>query len=167
MIFAHTLDKILCGEKRQTRRLVKPNEELFQADLPVYVKSGKRTVYQVGKSYAVQPNRGKKSVARIVLTGLRKESVKAISTEDALAEGFLSREDFFATWRTIHGKDADLQREVWVLEFSLQVIIADELKELYEQYLSKNRSVDNRYDLSASVTGIPGDNLHSRYHKVG
>ena len=167
MIFAHTLDKVLCGDKWQTRRLVKANEELFQPDQQPYVKLNGRMVYQVGKSYAVQPNRGKKSVARIVLTGLRKEPVKAITAADALAEGFLSRDDFFATWLTIHGKNADLQLEVWVLEFSLQVIIADELKELYEQYLSKNRSADNRYDLSASVARIPGTHLHSGYHKVG
>lgn len=119
MIFAHTLDKVLRGEKWQTRRLIKPNETLFQEDSNPYVKSGSRIVYQVGKSYAVQPNRGKKSVARIVLTGLRKEPVKAISAEDALAEGFTSRDEFFATWRTIHGKNADLAQEVWVLEFRL------------------------------------------------
>jgi hypothetical protein len=119
MIFAHTLDKVLRGEKWQTRRLVKPNEMLVQTDAQPYVKSGSRTVYQVGKSYAVQPGRGQKSVARILLTGLRKEAVNAISPEDALAEGFTSRDEFFATWLNIHGKNADLAQDVWVLEFRL------------------------------------------------
>ncbi|MBL8157307.1 MAG: hypothetical protein JNM70_24255, partial [Anaerolineae bacterium] len=76
MIFAHTLDKVICGEKWQTRRLVKPGET-FDADQRRVLKEGKRTLYEIGKSYAVQPNRGKKAVARIVLTGLRKEQVSA------------------------------------------------------------------------------------------
>jgi hypothetical protein len=165
MIFAHTLEQVLCGEKWQTRRLVKANEQFIQTESLIRVEAGKRTVYQVGKTYAVQPNRGKKSVARILLTGLRKEVVDAISTNDALAEGFQSRDEFFTTWFGIHGEKADLKRQVWVLEFSLQVIIADEMKALYERYISKNRSIDNGYDLSAPIAGISGISLHSGYHK--
>ncbi len=121
MIFAHTLDKILRGEKWQTRRLVKPGEQLItNADKVAVV--AKRTVYQTGKSYAVQPNRGKKAVARILLTGLRREKVVEISSRDAVAEGFISRDEFLETWHKIHGSNADLQHEVWVLEFELQTL---------------------------------------------
>ncbi len=121
MIFAHTLDKILCGEKRQTRRLVKPGEHLTTKSGKAAVVA-KRTVYEVGKTYAVQPNRGKKAVARILLTGLRREKILDISTADAVAEGFLSRDEFLKTWHNIHGAKADLLHEVWVLEFELHTL---------------------------------------------
>jgi hypothetical protein len=117
MIFAHTLDKVLAGQKRQTRRLVKPGETFEEA--AGTVKQNRRTLYQIGKTYAVQPNRGKPSAARIQLNGLRKETVAAIMDADAKAEGFDSRDEFISTWKHIHGKMADLQREVWVLEFTL------------------------------------------------
>ncbi|MBZ0290671.1 MAG: hypothetical protein K8I30_23805 [Anaerolineae bacterium] len=118
MIFAHTLDKVICGEKWQTRRLVKPGETLDSAQIRVSNQS-QRTVYEVGKSYAVQPNRGQKAVARILLTGLRREMVLSINDEDARAEGFPSKAEFVAAWQKIHGLKADLSREVWVLEFTL------------------------------------------------
>jgi len=117
MIFAHTLDQVITGKKRQTRRLVKADEG-FEDNRRI-TKKGNRTLYEVGKSYAVQPNRGKKAVARILLTGLRKERVDSITDSDARAEGFSSREAFLATWRAIHGEDVDLSREVWVIEFEL------------------------------------------------
>lgn len=118
MIFAHTLDKVICGEKWQTRRLVKPGEA-FDSDQRRVLKQGKRTLFEIGKSYAVQPNRGKTAVARILLTGLRKERVGAITERDAQAEGFASRAEFIETWKTIHGREANLSREIWVLEFKL------------------------------------------------
>lgn len=118
MLFAHTLDKVLSGQKRQTRRWVKPAEVFDSQAGKVHTN---RTVYQIGKSYAVQPNRGKPSVARILLTGLRKEPVSSISEADAIAEGFASCDEFIATWKTIYGQNTDLSREVWVLEFELCV----------------------------------------------
>ncbi|MEP7289882.1 MAG: ASCH domain-containing protein [Chloroflexota bacterium] len=104
MIFAYTLDKVLAGEKWQTRRIAKPNEKL----------------YEVGKSYAVQPNRGKKAVARIMITGLRQEMVGEINEHDAQAEGYESCEAFIAAWQVIHGKRVNLNQIVWVIEFELQ-----------------------------------------------
>src|SRR5258708_15396845 len=104
MIFAHTLDKVLSGEKWQTRRPVKPGEklscrkDLFGEKICVQAATD-RIVYEVGKSYAVQPNRGKKAIARIVVTGIRLQQVRMIGECDALAEGFASRQEFFATWQ--------------------------------------------------------------------
>jgi len=124
MIFAHTIDKVLCRQKHQTRRVVKPHEYLVaDGDLikvEAVAKTRLRTVYEVGKQYAVQPGRGKKGVAYIELTGLREETVADISESDAQAEGFESKADFFATWRNIHGSNADLQQKIWVLEFRLR-----------------------------------------------
>ncbi len=117
MIFAYTLQQVLLGDKRQTRRLIKPGQQLAEDGRAIL--NGQRTVYRVGRTYAVQPGRRQKGVARIVLTSLRKERVGAISEADARAEGFPSREAFLAMWRLIHGKDADLNSEVWVFEFEL------------------------------------------------
>ncbi|MCU0464247.1 MAG: hypothetical protein MUF38_06730 [Anaerolineae bacterium] len=117
MIFAHTLEQVLSGQKWQTRRLVKLGESLEKNRY--IIKANGRVRYEVGKTYAVQPNRGKKSVARILMIGIRRERVGEISHDDAIAEGFRSREDFLNTWRAIHGQDADLSREVWVFEFEL------------------------------------------------
>jgi hypothetical protein len=123
MIFAHTLAKVLLAEKRQTRRIAKPNEKLCSekglTGDHIFVCAGSRKVYEVGKSYAVQPNRGKKAVAHIVITGIRREAVRAISEQDAQAEGFASRAEFLAAWRVIHGQKASLNKIVWVIEFDL------------------------------------------------
>jgi hypothetical protein len=120
MIFAHTIDQILCGEKSQTRRLVKPEESLIVSDGNIQVRGRTgRVMYQTGKTYAVQPGRGKKAVARILLKQIRRETLASITDMDARAEGFSSVEYFFALWRRIHGSHADLRQEVWVLEFEL------------------------------------------------
>lgn len=125
MIFSHTWEKVLSGEKTQTRRLKKPGQ--------------KRSVYKVGQTYAVQPGRGKKAVARIRITDIWEEDVRRISEKDVLAEGFLERRDFLGVWCKMHDtKWADsyntmdldefakalLARPVdrylaWVLEFQL------------------------------------------------
>lgn len=123
MIFSHTLELVLSGVKMQSRRLKKPTHHLIvQGDL-VRVESittrGRRIMYQVGKTYAVQPGRTQKAVAYIRLTGLREETVQDISEADARAEGFESREAFFAAWHTIHGQKAKLTARVWVLTFQL------------------------------------------------
>lgn len=107
MIFQHTLNKVLSGEKWQTRRLAKPNSQ----------------PYTVGNLYAVQPARGKPAVARIRITGIRLERVTSITIEDAIAEGFESCEEFLNAWVEIHGKSA-LNKMVWVLEF----VLVEEMK---------------------------------------
>jgi hypothetical protein len=169
MIFAHTLDKVLSAEKCQTRRLIKNNEKLCSESglfgEQIFVKAtSSRKVYEVGKSYAVQPNRGKSAVARIVITGIRREPVRAITEQDAHAEGFASRDEFIATWRIIHGQKASLNRHVWVIEFELQCIISDDFRALYERRLSTSQSFDHRHDLSAPLEGVPGTGLHRWDH---
>ena len=165
MIFAHTLDKVICGEKSQTRRLVKSGESLDSTGNRVTLRNN-RTLYEIGKTYAVQPNRGKKAVARIRLTAVRREPVAVISEKDARAEGFTSSEEFLTTWRSIHGQSADLQQEVWVLEFELHTVHTDEFKVLYGHRTPTNRSLDNGYDISSTLTGVSGISLHSGDHPI-
>lgn len=109
MIFKPELvEKILAGRKWQTRRPVKPNQ-------------GCR--YCPGRTYAVQPGRGKKGVARIKVHSIRREKWADISTYDAAAEGFADhappRDGF---WQYIFAlyPDLDVYDECWVIEFSLE-----------------------------------------------
>lgn len=110
MLFIHTIDKVLSGEKTQTRRIAKPGDEWFPEDLgdaaAVMHKgfSAYRLVYEVGKTYAVQPGRGKPAVARIRITGIRSEDVREIDYEDVRAEGFKYESEFLYTWCMMHDK---------------------------------------------------------------
>ncbi|MGJ3239404.1 MAG: hypothetical protein ACFE0Q_11910 [Anaerolineae bacterium] len=159
MIFAHTLKQVICGEKQQTRRLVKANES-FDVEQQAIIKINSRVMYKVGKSYAVQPNRGKKSVARILLTDIRREAIGSITNEDAIDEGFESRKDFLETWYTIHGQNADLEREVWVFKFELCSVISEEIKALYDKEFTKDKTADYSKDLPCPVTEVSGSGMH-------
>lgn len=89
MIFRPELVRqILDGRKTQTRRLV---------------EDGKSCRYVRGQAYAVQPGRGKPASARILVTSVDRQVLKQLSFEDARAEGFRTRDDFYAYWRTLHG----------------------------------------------------------------
>ena len=114
MIFAKTIDKVLAGEKTQTRRPVKPGD--FFNGIEVY---GKYTLkWRVWNTYAVQPARTAKSVGRIRLTNIRKERLNRITPEDARAEGFSGRDEFVRVWKELYPKSSLLD-SVYVLEFEL------------------------------------------------
>ena len=120
MIFQYTLQAVLNGEKTQTRRPVKPNEDAFYDDngQMIAVLHKGRTKWQVGKNYGVQPSRTGKAVARIEIRSIKQESVQSVTDEDARKEGAKNREDFLNLWEDIHGenmRDAD----AWVLSFTL------------------------------------------------
>jgi len=99
MLFKKELvEKILKGEKTQTRRL-----------------NGK---YKVGNIYAVCTRWYSPAVAWIKITGKRTERLGDISLEDVKKEGFNSLEEFKAFWIKIHGHwDDDLI--VYVYDFEL------------------------------------------------
>lgn len=129
MIFQHTWEKVLSGEKTQTRRIVKP-KTVFPSNMrstdntdgdwmwhgKVFTASAckpgtgywglgyteARIKYEVGKTYAVQPGRGKKAVARIRILSIRREDVREISGQDVKAEGFDNRVAFMNVWLQMH-----------------------------------------------------------------
>lgn len=103
MIFQHTLEQVLSGEKTQTRRRIKPN---------------KKFIYRVGKTYAVQPKRAQPSVARFEVTAIRKQRLGKMTHEEALAEGFANVADYQKLWIKQYGS-FDPDEEVWVIEFKL------------------------------------------------
>jgi hypothetical protein len=120
MIFQYTLDLLLSGRKTQTCRLAKPGETAVRGSDGAIeaVKAGRRDKYRVGKTYAVQPARTAAAVARIRLTGIERKNVQAITEAEAQAEGYDTREEFFAVWRDVHG-EKKLTAEVWALRFEL------------------------------------------------
>ncbi len=120
MIFEYTLPQVLSGIKSQTRRLVKTNDvAVTDADgrIVAVVNHG-REKWRVGKTYAVQPGRAKPQVARIEITGLRRDRADQISAADAHAEGFADQQSFFNEWLGIHG-EKQRHADVWVVEFRL------------------------------------------------
>jgi len=142
--------QVLDSTKTQTRRLVKEGDygwvcgdngkkpPLLQLSHSEVI-SGGRLRWQRGRTYAVQPGRGKKAVGRIRITGIRRERLQSISFRDRRAEGIerapqigkdtetiretvnmMERHAFACLWDSIHKKRgvcwAD-NPEVWVLEF--------------------------------------------------
>jgi len=129
MIFSETWEAVLEGRKTQTRRVAKDGDELryWDAYTP-YVYSRGRRKWQVGRTYAIQPGRGKKALGRFLLTDIHKERLQEITIEDAVAEGCLYdtvgsfyHPDPIATfaflWDTIHkpGERFADDPEVWIL----------------------------------------------------
>jgi hypothetical protein len=105
------VERILAGEKTQTRRLVSDN--------PRSPWWKERCGLTPGRIYAVCPGRGKPAVARIRFGGARLEPVVWINEIGARAEGFEDRPAFIDYWKKLHG-GIDLAAIVWVVRFTLE-----------------------------------------------
>lgn len=103
------VELVLAGRKTQTRRPVK-----FTHNWRTLVV--KPCAYAVGKTYAVQPGRGKHAVARIRVLEVTRVPVNPIDARDAVAEGFASREAFLDWWRDFYG---DTVGDCWRIRFEL------------------------------------------------
>ena len=90
MIFQHTHHLIGHGKTQTTRRL-----------------SWRESFYRVGRTYAVQPGRGKAAIGRIriVNIGIVRNPLE-VGIEYANAEGFETVAAWRETWRKLHGKHA-------------------------------------------------------------
>jgi hypothetical protein len=140
--------QVLGGLKTQTRRLVKEGDYVWcypfkslgcdgvlERRIEMVVAANRRLRWEVGKTYAVQPERGKKSMGRVKLLSIRRERLQDISGEDAIAEGCgaeglsvpaekcIALRTFRELWRSIYpsnqSKRGDRWQdnpEVWVLE---------------------------------------------------
>jgi hypothetical protein len=95
--------KVAAGKKTQTRRRTK----------------GRPCRYVVGREYAVQPGRGQRAIARVLVTEVRTVSVGAICRLDAVAEGFADDEAFLAYWRGLYGEAVDTRELVYAITFRL------------------------------------------------
>ena len=97
MIFKPELaEKVLDGEKTETRRIVKEDETDCR-----YV-----------------PGRGR-AIGRIAITDVRKEKLGEITHEGAVREGFPTVRAFLDYWRRLHGH-VDPEQEVWMIRFELE-----------------------------------------------
>lgn len=106
MIFRPELArKIARGEKTQTRRPVKPGE--------------KHCRYREGRDYAVQPGRGKPSSFRILILAVEDQALGDLTYRDARAEGFKTRDEFQAYWRSLYDGRWDPGQPVWAIRFRL------------------------------------------------
>lgn len=121
MIFSHTHEMVLGGKKTQTRRIRK------------YMESK----YKVGKTYSVQPGRGQRSIARILITKVRIEDVREISDDDIRAEGFESFADFMDVWLNMHHHDVWLQIQKYRERMTGKI-----LDEFLRGYLRSDRDTD-------------------------
>lgn len=118
------IEKIKAGEKTQTRRLWKPDALLVGTELR---GKGGRLLYAVGKTYAVIPKRGAKSVGRIRITDLSMEwrlkweganlATVPLSVNDALAEGGYTPEEYDALWLKMYPQGGGYSRLVIKFEW--------------------------------------------------
>lgn len=115
MIFTPDLaEKILSGEKTQTRRR-------RTGANPTNARGGwvdDPCRYKVGRTYAVQPGRGQKAIARIRILSVTAEAMCDMTEADALAEGFADRQGFVDWWLERYGRGSWLD-PVWRITFAL------------------------------------------------
>lgn len=93
---------VISGKKTQSRRPRKPEHV--------------RPPLRAGKSYPVSAGIGKPSIGRIEILAAIEQDLGDVTYEDARAEGFKTRDDFFNWWRSYYG-NADPSLPVWTYVF--------------------------------------------------
>lgn len=132
MIFGSKLYRlVLEGKKTQTRRPAKIYEPPargytvskgrargHQASQSVEFEGVRyRQQYIAGKTYAVQPGRGKKAKVRIWVLEAAIVPLLPIPFADVREEGFKTTEDFLTYWESMHGTRESVP--VWRIRFEL------------------------------------------------
>lgn len=100
-------EAIIRGEKTQTRRLLPPSgcATVLRDGTITEVYRNHRLLWEVRKTYAIQPGRGKKAIARFHLLTIRLQPLQAITAADATAEGLAHPnpiQAFARLWNDIH-----------------------------------------------------------------
>lgn len=137
------MNHVLSMRKTQTRRVIKDGEIALRSshNMISAVVQHNKLKWCVGKTYAVQPGRGKRQIARIRIEQINSEYVTRISTADAFDEGFESRQSFLRTWQRIHGTDA-LSLRVWVIKFSVVSLSIPPVSIAYMPTISQNQNIE-------------------------
>lgn len=91
---------VVAGRKSQARRPAKDTQP----------------AYKVGKTYPVKTGLGKSPLGHIQIIAANLQSLGDITFQDARAEGFKSRDEFFDHWRDLYG-NADPALQVWAYAF--------------------------------------------------
>jgi hypothetical protein len=135
MLFQNTWKSVLDGSKTQTRYPVQAGDAAEFDESGTLIRATRqaehgppKVLFEVGKSYPVQPGVGKKTAGRITVTAIRQEPLQAISATDLLKELPSAPEDdadmalttFQAHWDSQHPNHLwQNNPEVWVVEFKL------------------------------------------------
>lgn len=116
MIFTpDNMEKILRGEKTETRRVARVTAagDVIQ------------TMYLAGRTYPLQPGRGKRRVGRVEVEGVRLERAGEIPPDSVQREGFATRRAFIEyvarLWNTT--PEAAAERQVWAIRFRVVEIL--------------------------------------------
>lgn len=83
-------EKVMAGTKTQTRRPVKNGEKFYSSFLGLPAKvidANGRIKWQEGRTYSVQPGRGKSGIGKIRLIHIERERLQDITGGDCIAEG--------------------------------------------------------------------------------
>ena len=103
MIFQKDLiKKILNGTKTMTRRSFRSRDR-----------------YRIGRTYTVQPGRGKHGLFKIKVTNLKFEWLGDITSEDIKAEGYNTKEEFVEAWKRFN-KNYNPRQAVTVIKFEVE-----------------------------------------------
>lgn len=115
MIFSPDLaEKIMRGEKTETRR--PRTGENPTGKLGGWINNPCR--YQPGRTYAVQPGRGKKSIGRIRVLSVLPEVLHEMTDESFRREGFANAQEFQAKWLSLYRRGNWLD-PVWTIRFEV------------------------------------------------
>ncbi|MCQ3974959.1 MAG: hypothetical protein DPW09_16085, partial [Anaerolineae bacterium] len=89
MLFLHTWKYVISGQKTQNRRLVQEGDyavvDEADPDRPILkvIRTADagvpKPLYEVGKTYSVQPGLAKKTVGNIRLTAIRRERLQDLT----------------------------------------------------------------------------------------
>jgi hypothetical protein len=115
------LEKVLRGEKTQTRRIQKDNQWWSDGNCVAVVRETPKrniTVWRIGQTYAACPGRGKVQQGRIKIKNIRTDWLTNITEAEARSEGFANRAEFMEAWDKINGA-GNRHVMVWILEFEL------------------------------------------------
>lgn len=142
MLFLHTWKYVISGQKTQNRRLVQEGDyavvDEADPDRPILkvIRTADagvpKPLYEVGKTYSVQPGLAKKTVGNIRITAIRRERLQDLTEAEILKELPITSmaesvsdtqwalRTFMATWNIMNSEPGtrwEDNPEVWVLEF--------------------------------------------------
>lgn len=94
----------------ETCRIVKPGHldcRTSKGDVMYIINADDRIIYQVGKTYAIQPGRGQKSIGRTPpIVSIRRQDVREMTQDDAIARGFSNSCHYLQVWCEMHDPKA-------------------------------------------------------------
>lgn len=99
----------------ETCRIVKPGQGAwyyFDGRIRSIYTPSHLISYQVGKTYAIQPGRGQKAIGLTPpIESIRRQDVREMTREDAIARGFHCANDYIVVWARMHDPELGLYQD--------------------------------------------------------